>query len=249
MKDFLFVKSADSTNLLARNYAENGAEHGFMVVAEQQTAGKGRLGKYWYSQSGAGLYCTIVVRPQISIDKYSRITFAAGLAVCQVLEELLPVRLSLKWPNDLFLSHRKCGGILVEGASQPSEDANQFALVGIGLNLTHSRESFSRELRDTATSLYIETGKILIPLDLSQRIRTNLLCEIERLEGGEFSDILAEWRKRDMLVGKWMNWVTVAGGLVNGRSLGVTDEGALLVEDQLGRITEVISGDVSLARS
>lgn len=247
MDDVVCVESTDSTNSLARIYANDGAHHGFTIMAGQQTAGRGRLGKRWYSSSPLGLYCTIVLRPDLPAEEFSRITLAAGLAVCRAIEKLYLLQISLKWPNDIYVAGKKCGGILVEGTAQPADDSQLFVLVGIGVNINQSKDAFPEEIATTATSLSLESGKVLAPEILVRDIREHLLYEVQRLERGEFQDMLNDWRGRDMLFGRWMNWVTATGEVVHGKSLGVNDSGELLVVDSSGSLHEVISGDVSLA--
>lgn len=247
MNDILLLKTVDSTNRISRKFGELGKPHGYSVVAESQTAGRGRLGKEWLSLPGMGLCCTILVRPDLAIEDYSKITLTAGLAVGLALEELCHLEVQLKWPNDIYLGGRKCGGILVETSSL-HENANQcFALVGIGVNVNTDCATFPTGLRKIATSLFLETGKKHDILTIFTRIRNQLLQLITQLETAGFEGILDQWRHRDMLNGNWMSWVTPAGRVIYGESLGVDENGILSIRDKSGRKHEVLSGDLSLA--
>lgn len=247
MKDILLLETVDSTNRVARERAASGSPHGYGVVAASQRAGRGRLGKSWQSPPGKGLYCTILVRPGLAVEDYSRITLTAGLAVCLVLEELFQLEVELKWPNDIYVSGRKCGGVLVETSSLQGAAEDHFALVGIGVNVNGDKDSFPPELQESATSLFLESGNESDILTLFVAIRSRLLQLISQLAGEGFVDILNQWRRRDMLQGKWMQWLTPAGEVVYGESLGVDSSGMLSVRDQTGMIHEVLSGDVRLA--
>lgn len=247
MNDILFLETVDSTNRVARELAGAGKPHGYAVLAGSQNAGRGRLGKAWHSPAGNGLYCTIIARPELSVEAYSQITLTAGLAVSLVLEEMCQLQIQLKWPNDLYIGGRKCGGILVETSSLQDATEPHFALVGIGVNVNGDKAALPLELRDTATSIFIETGKESELLGLFAGIRAKLLQLLSQLAKEGFAEILTRWRQRDMLAGQWMQWVTPAGNVVYGESLGVEEDGVLMVRDSSGVSHMVLSGDVTLA--
>lgn len=246
MNDILFIKTVDSTNRIARELAVSGKPHGFGVLAEKQTAGRGRLGRVWQSVPGKGLCCTILLRPELAIHDYAKIPLTAGLAVSLVLEELCGIDVQLKWPNDIYLFGRKCGGVLVETSSLLASSDQCFVLVGIGLNVNGDHESFSVELQKIATSLFIETGREYDILSIFVAVRSRLLQLLSQCHGDGFKAILEAWQERDMLQGRWMNWVTPSGEVVNGRSLGIDSSGVLLIEDYLGTRHKVLSGDLSM---
>lgn len=237
--------SLPSTNIKANELAAAGALHGEVVVAQSQSAGRGRLGKTWQSPPERGLYFSIILRPQIlPVTDYAKISLAAGLAVANVLEKLCALATQLKWPNDVYLGGRKCCGILAES----SLSENVFIVLGIGINVNTTLEQFPEEIRKLSTSLWLESGK---EYDLDQLLRLlykEVMSQFNRLEDGGFAGILAEWRKKDMLLGNWLEWVTNSGEIVYGRSEGPDDEGILHVRDRQGRLHEVISGDVRLAK-
>ncbi|MDD3814665.1 MAG: biotin--[acetyl-CoA-carboxylase] ligase [Desulfocapsaceae bacterium] len=246
MKDILLLETVDSTNRVARDLGTAGKPHGYAVVAGSQLHGRGRLGKAWQSPPGKGLYATILLRPCLEVKEYSKITLTAGLALSQVLEEVCQLDVALKWPNDIYISGRKCGGILVETSSLQGEADGHFALVGIGVNVNTEKEAFLPDLRKSATSLFLESGKEYEILSLFEAIRSRLLQLIFQLAHEGFTDILNKWRERDMLQGKWTQWLTPTGEVIYGESLGVDNNGILSVRDRSGKIHEVLSGDVSL---
>jgi BirA family transcriptional regulator, biotin operon repressor / biotin---[acetyl-CoA-carboxylase] ligase len=246
MMNTLYLASTVSTNEDAYSLAMKGAEHGTAVLADTQLGGKGRLGREWASPPGTGLYCSIVVRPNLPFTEFPKLTLTAGLALCSVIEDLLPtVPFGLKWPNDLYCKGRKAGGILVESSSALSADG-LFAVVGIGVNVTTRSDDFPLELREKGTSLLIESGIHLDISHLFEKLHASLLHHIKIHEVQGFAEILKEWRKRDLLLGKEMRWLTSDKKVIVGRGMGPDDNGQLLAKDGEGRLHEILSGDVKL---
>lgn len=247
MQDVVMLQEVDSTNRVARELAEAGCPHGVAVLAEKQTAGRGRLGRTWQSRPGKGLCVTIVLRPELELHDYSKIPLIAGVAVSLALNEICGLEVQLKWPNDIYLVGRKCGGILVETSSLLEGSHRCHALVGIGLNVNDDSTSIAPELRESATSLFIETGCEHDIFPIVTVIRERLLELVSRCVREGFSEMWKQWQKQDMTYGKWMNWVTPAGQVVYGKSLGIDHNGIYLIEDRAGKRHEVASGDLRLA--
>ena len=148
-------RSVSSTNRIAFQIAERGAEHGDVVVAEYQTEGRGRLGKSW--ESLKGLYFSIIIKPLgLITSDYSKITLTVGLAVAEAIDEIAGVHTHLKWPNDLYLNGKKCGGILTE-SSLTGDVSSHFVIVGVGINTHTEKDDFPLNLQEKATSLFQET--------------------------------------------------------------------------------------------
>lgn len=248
MDNVLYLTSTNSTNDDAYQLALNGAEHGYAVLADSQCAGKGRLGKKWQSPTGTGLYCSIILRPNLSFLEFPKLTLTAGLSLSLTVESLFPgISFGLKWPNDLYGEGKKCGGILVESSTPNTLHEDAFIIVGIGLNVNTNREMFSTELKDKATSLYLLSEKLTdIPL-LFREIHQKLLSNVRLHETHGFDVILKEWRKRDFLLGKEMQWVTRDKKIITARGMGPDENGQLLARDKAGNVYEILSGDVQLA--
>ncbi len=242
----IYLQQTDSTNLQARKMAEQGVSHGSGVVADSQTAGRGRLAREWFSPPGKNLYCSYVLRPAIKTEDFSRLTMVAGLAVARYLGTFCPLPIGLKWPNDIHLSGKKCGGILSESSLSAGDVKRSYAIIGIGLNLNISLDELPPHLRLIATSLFIETGETYDANTLFQGIRNSLLSGVREFETKGFTSILKQWKHYDTMLGKWMVWVTSDGKKVTGKSLGPDGDGFLRVEDARGSIHRVISGDVNL---
>jgi BirA family biotin operon repressor/biotin-[acetyl-CoA-carboxylase] ligase len=243
-----FFDCTGSTNDLALAQSNTGAPEGTLVVADSQSAGRGRLeGRAWLSPPGTGLYFSLILRPQLAPADFPKLTLAAGLALCKALESHTHCQPGLKWPNDLFLHGKKCGGILTE--TQAMTGAGQTAVViGIGLNVNTPAEAFAGELQTKATSLLVETGTLQDRGALLAAILTELDLVVNRLERGDFPNILVEWRQRDIHAGQQVSWLNTQGHVVTGISLGPDEEGFLHIQDDQGQIHAVISGDISLAQ-
>lgn len=242
-----FFESTPSTNILAKKLAEKGAMHGSAVIAANQTEGRGRLGKSWFSAGGKGLFCSIIVRPRIAAEDFPKITLAAGLAVAQAIDRLFGGFTQLKWPNDIFLDGKKCGGILTESSTMPEPSAERFAVIGIGMNLCSSIEDFPEELQSKATSLFLVTGICPDVFQFFTQVRDELLQMLDLFYEDGFPPILTAWKRRDFLLGKEMECVGFDGNIIAGVSLGPDAEGQLHIKDVYGEIHTVLTGDIRLA--
>ena len=242
----IFLASTDSTNRIAKELGQDGAVHGSGVVADAQTAGRGRLGRMWHSPPGRNLYCSYVVRPDIDVQDYPKLTMVAGVAAAQCLQKFSSISIGLKWPNDLYIRTRKCGGILCESSFT---SATPFAVIGIGINCNLHDSDIPEELQDIATSVLIEAGSTIDTHQLYVDLRQHLLDTIKEFETQGFSPILARWNRFDAFRGTAMVWVREDGHTVEGVSLGPDLDGSLVVQDKDGNLHKVISGDITLAGS
>ncbi|MFN2353647.1 MAG: biotin--[acetyl-CoA-carboxylase] ligase [Desulfopila sp.] len=242
-----YYDSLPSTNVTAFELAQNGGVHGEVISAAVQTAGRGRLGKSWQSPSGRGLYFSIIVRPKMAPQQYPYLTMTTGLALATAIEKLCGIPVALKWPNDIYISGKKCGGILAEAALSGSNAADYFAIIGVGLNIVTREDEFPRYLRAFATSLHLETGKWYDLEEVFCVLHAGILHHINELQCYGFNRILEKWKRHDCLKGKWLNWVTSDGEVIHAQSQGPDERGRLVVRDGSGRVHTVISGDVRVA--
>ena len=153
-----YFEELNSTQETARALAEEGIAQGAVVIAERQTAGRGRMGRAWHSPSGVNLYCTIVLRPAIPLAEVPRLSLVAGVAAAEAIEREAPGLVALKWPNDLWLGGRKAGGIIAEAVTSSRQEL-QCVLLGIGINVNLAEDDIPPELRDKATSIRIAIGR------------------------------------------------------------------------------------------
>ena len=244
----------DSTNLYAEKLGHQGAPDGTVVLADAQSAGRGRLGRSFFSPGGRSLYLSVLLRPELPLEQVHRHVFAAAVAVADCARAALPAscRVEIKWPNDVLIDGRKTSGI-----NLPAHFDNGrvvFAVLGIGVNVNLAREELPEELRAIATSLFMAGGKTIDRIEFGERLLARLERELELLRAGEFGLVLDRFRKSFRMTGAR---VRIGGpGVareVIGTVLGVDDEGALLLRpsDESGRsangaIERVLAGDVTV---
>lgn len=239
-----YFTTVESTNTLALAMAKDGAAPGTVLVAETQTRGRGRLGKTWSSPAGTGLYCTVLLQPNIPLAQLARITLAAGLATAKALDEVGGVSSTIKWPNDVLLEGRKIAGILAE--CDLNAGLRPAIALGVGINLTTLLDQFPQDLRPQATSLVLASGRTVDTRVMLTALLAWIDREIERLEQGDFAGILDEWKKRDATAQKKLSWLTADGRTICGQSLGPDQEGFLVIRDGAGLCHHVMSGDITL---
>jgi len=230
----------DSTQRLARELAQGGAEEGTTVIAERQTAGRGRLGREWHSPAGANLYCSVVLRPAVALAAVPSLALVAGLAVADAVRGATGLAAALKWPNDLQLRGRKVAGILMELDAEVERVHAVVAGIGVNVNLA----AFPDALAATATSLRLETGAAVDRAALTGRLLAALEERYRRFLAGGFAAMRSEWEACSALTGKEVR-VTAPEGEVAGRVLGVDDEGALRLAGPRGEV-RVVAGEVTL---
>jgi BirA family biotin operon repressor/biotin-[acetyl-CoA-carboxylase] ligase len=223
-----------STNDVARDLASAGAPAGTVVLAEEQTAGRGRQGRTWAAPRGRALTLSIVVRG--GRETLGLLPLTAAVAVCEACEHVAPVRCAIKWPNDVWIDERKVGGILVE--ARPQEG---WAVLGIGLNVDTSEHELGDELRETATSLRIATGA---EVGRAQALQALFHRLAEWLDAGPEA-LLGAYRERDALHGRKIAWAS-GGRTLEGEASGIDEEGNLVVFGEGGERTALSAGEVHL---
>ena len=234
-------QTLDSTNSKAYELALNGAEEGEVVIAESQEKGKGRLGRQWFSPPFLNVYVSLILRPKIPPHQASLVTLMAAGATADAIRNFSGLLPLIKWPNDILLRDRKVAGLLNEIHSEI--DRIHFVILGIGVNLNMDEKMFSKEIRNIATSLKIETGQTVSRKDFLQ----SLFLELERWyamfsrEGNAV--ILEAWRDRAHIKGKHVK-VTSFGETLVGRAIDIDSDGALILETKGGRQKRVVAADV-----
>ena len=234
-----------STNAMLLEEAAAGAAEGTVFVADEQTAGRGRGGHSWHSTPGDGLYVSVLAKPGLPLRETLWISLATGLAVQSAIRPVTGVAVDIRWPNDLLLGGRKCGGILVETAVEPERSALlRYAVIGIGVNVNHAR--FPEELTTLATSLRMESGAaqsrstLLVAL-LRALDRELLLLEEAHAQGG------GTLLERFALASSWVSGKRVSvpeQGGYTGVTAGLDAHGFLRVAGDDGVLRTVLSGGV-----
>ena len=232
-------QTLDSTNTRAKAIAANGAPHGYLVIAESQTGGKGRMGRAFFSPEHSGVYITYVLRPNLLAEKAVMITSMAAVAVARAIETVADVKVDIKWVNDLYINARKVCGILCEASMDFESGQLEYAVLGIGVNVAAMQ--FPGELADIATSIENECGQSVSRSRLIAEISNQLNALYGQLESLEF---MTENRERSIVIGRDVQ--VIRGGVsFPARALDIDDQGRLVIRTEAG-VSRVNSGEVSL---
>lgn len=234
----------DSTNSVALQLAAAGEPHGTVVVAEEQTAGRGRLGRAWYSEKTSGIYLSVILRPPLSPAEAPLLTLAAGLAAHEAVTEVTGLALDLRWPNDLLVGGKKFCGILTEMHAEA--DRVHYVVVGIGVNVNHSK--IPPELEALATSLRLAGGRAYSRLDILVRLLGAFDHHYNRLVSEGAAPILARFAEVSSFARDRRVRVSTPRGEFTGTTAGLDPTGSLLVRrDADGRTVPVLAGDITEA--
>ncbi len=234
-----YHESTTSTMDVARSDAEEGAPDGAVVVAEEQTAGRGRMGRSWVSPPGAGLYFTVILRPRL--DQLRYLAVIAPLAVCRAIEETTGLFTRIKWPNDVLVEGKKVCGVLPQ--SELADEQVLFALLGAGINVNLDVAAHP-EIREIATSLRSELGREVSREEVLAATLNHLETLCEALRRGEVVSV--GWKKRLDTLGKPVR-VQTAGGIEEGIVVDADSDGTLILRRDDGSHVRLDAGEV-LAR-
>lgn len=231
----------DSTNSYAYRLAEAGAPEGEVVIGEEQTQGKGRMGRQWISPPYLNLYFSVILRPTLPPVHAPQITLMAAVALAETVTNWISAPPEIKWPNDILVGGKKLAGILTESSCDP--DRIRFVILGIGANLNFDEDRMSDALRQRATSILSLTQRPVVREIFAQRLIQNLDRCYGELEAKGFSGLSRRWDRFFALKGKRVR-VEMAGEPVTGKALGLDDDGALILVGEGGERRKVIAGDV-----
>ncbi len=244
-RQVIYLPATGSTNDVAKRLAAQGASEGTVVVADEQTAGRGRLGRRWLAPRGACLLCSILLRPQLPPTRANRLTMLCSLAASDAVEKVAGLPVALKWPNDLITQSptwKKLAGVLTETGIVGEQ--LEFVVVGIGINVNVPPETLPT-LDPRATSILAETGKEADRVALLATLLAGVEARYERLRTGE--NPCAEWVVRLATLGQRVEATTSAGTLA-GVAESVNEDGALLLRTPDGKLHRLLAGDVTLSR-
>lgn len=241
-KDLKVYDITDSTNVRAAAEAESGAPHGTLVVADMQTAGKGRRGREWQSPAGSNLYFSLVLKPEFAADRASMLTIVMAHSVNRAIRQETGLDCGIKWPNDIVAGGRKVCGILTEMKAEKGCICH--VVIGVGINV--GKQEFASELSQTASSLENICGFAISRSSLLARILTAFEEDYEAFTGcGSLKNLMDSYNR--MLVNRNAQVrVLDPQGEYEGTALGITETGELLVEKREGEIVEVYAGEVSV---
>lgn len=237
-----YFESVDSTNLAAKAMAAATAPHGTVLIADRQTAGRGRLGRSFQSPGGMGVYMSVILRPQCRADQLMHLTCATAVAMADALERSTGLRPGIKWTNDLVYGRKKLGGILTELSLNHEGDV-VYAIVGIGINCCQNLDDFPTEIKDVATSLHLCTGKAID----RAAVAAEMILQLEKMSRNltDPTFFLSRYREDCITIGQQISLLQ-GDDVRHGTALDVDDQGALVVSFDDGHVETVNSGEVSV---
>jgi len=246
IRDILVFAETDSTNQRAIELGASGAASGVAIFAESQTAGRGRFGRAWASAANLGLWFSVLLRPDLPLESWSRLTTWAAVVTAGAVERLSGVSAQVKWPNDVELGGRKLAGILIE--MQSDRAGRHFAVVGVGLNANHLPEDFPPDLRQRATSLRIATRRAVDRAALAAAILREMESRLADLGDARFPALLAEAARRSSLLGRRIA-VQAASERIEGVAESLAPDGRLVLRRDDGTVEIVGAGEATVAGS
>jgi len=244
-----------STNLEATALGESGVEHGTVVIADRQTAGRGRLARTWFSPGGANVYCSLVLRANLPVNRMpewlSWLPLITALAASEAVESVTSAPVSLKWPNDLLMSGRKVGGVLCENIQ--ASRSGPFQVIGIGINVNMAPEDFPSELRASATSLWNETHTVVDRNRLMAQLLLELEQCIEELAGHGPQQLALAYQRRCSTIGRKVRASLATGVELTGYAESIGQDGSLRISTDPGahrdRAVDLRAADIVHLRS
>ena len=236
-------KTLSSTNATAKQLAAKGSPEGTVIIAEEQTDGRGRFGRSFYSPAQSGVYLSLLLRPKVVTADATLLTTAAAVAVAQAIDDVTGTDAQIKWVNDIFCDGKKVCGILTEGSFDIESGALDYAVVGIGLNITPPAGGFPEQITDIAASV-CNTG------DASSGLSAHLVAEILQNFWGYYLTLsdktyLKDYKARSMILGKDVDVIS-AGTKTTAHTLDIDDDCHLIVRFDDGSVKALSSGEVSI---
>lgn len=237
-------KTVSSTNEIAKNLALSGAKHGTVVISEEQTSGKGRLGRNFYSPANTGIYMSIILRPNLTAMDSVLITTSSSVAICDAIYKVTGIESQIKWINDIFIDNKKIGGILTEASTNFESGTIDYLILGIGINFNRPKDNFPSELKAIATSIYNNNCNYINRNVLCAEIINSILDMIPKIKNYDF---ISGYKKRSIILNKEITYTT-AGISSKGKAIDINKDGSLVVRHDDGSIKILNSGEVSIRR-
>lgn len=241
-RDVRVFSETTSTNDIIEKLARDGVAEGSVVFAETQTRGRGRMGRQWHSPTGSGLWFSVLLRPRLRPSAATQLTVVSAVAVARAIERETGLRPDIKWPNDIMFGQKKVAGILLELGAEL--DRIRHATLGIGIDVNVDPAELPAEVREVATSLRSELGRVVDRASLATAVLRELDHLYQRLGDGDFHEIGDDWMRRCSTLGRRVV-IHIGDRRVTGRAEALDDEGALLVRTEFGTIERIIGGDVT----
>ena len=247
IKKVVYAPEIDSTNNEAKRNAENGAKDGTLYITESQTGGRGRRGRQWVSPSGSGIWMTLLLRPQINPANASMLTIVAAMAVTMAIRRAVAetgadVECHIKWPNDVVINKKKVCGILTEMSAEL--DCIHYVVIGIGINVNTTE--FADEIKETASSLFVETGKNIKRSRIVALFAEEFTKYYQKfLNTGDLSGLVQDYNEMLINAGRQVR-ICDAKEEFTGVAAGIDSHGKLLVTKEDGTQAVISAGEVSV---
>jgi BirA family biotin operon repressor/biotin-[acetyl-CoA-carboxylase] ligase len=241
-RDIIFHETLDSTNSLTKELSARDAPEGTLVLCEEQTAGRGRVGRRWLSPKHANLLFSVLLRPKMPPGEVFSLTMILALAAIDAIKGVCSLKVMIKWPNDLYVGGKKLGGILTEFSAWKNHV--EYVVLGLGLNVNW-RPGESEGLVYPATSIMAETGKKVSREDLLVQTLENLEAYYRKISSGGVKDFHERWNEESVLRDKRVE-IRAAGERICGKARGIDALGALIIVDDDGQEMKIVNGEVSV---
>ncbi|KGM96133.1 biotin--acetyl-CoA-carboxylase ligase [Clostridium novyi A str. 4552] len=242
-KDIRYYNTIDSSNTKAKELGAAGAKEGTVVISEEQTGGRGRLGRTWVSPKFKGIWMSIILRPDIEPMEASKITQIGAAAVCISINEL-GLKSAIKWPNDIVLNSKKVCGILTEMSGELNKI--NYIVMGVGINVNIESDDFPGDIKNIATSIKIESGSKVKRKELVGKIFNNFeILYDEFIKSGTIKKSINICKENSALIGKQVK-IIKRSDEVFAKAIGLTEDGELIVEYNDGKVDKIVSGEVSV---
>ena len=241
----MFHDRVESTNDLAKAMALEGAENGTVIIAEEQTSGRGRMGRKWLSPPSSNLLFSLLLRPDLYTEKVFTLTMLLALSTVEAVETQTGVNAMIKWPNDIYVQDRKLAGILTEFSVTGNRLSH--VILGIGINVNWDpEEATGSHMLYPATSLMREAGHTVsrefLLINILSAYETHYM-DVSRNGPARVQEL---WNKRSMLTGRNVSVEISNNEVINGTAIGIDEKGALLVSDIKGQTHTILNGDVHI---
>jgi len=242
-KKIFYFSELESTNIIAKEKALHRTEaidEVTIIIAEKQSAGKGRLGREWFSPAG-GIWLSIILYPQLPPFSISRITLMTAVAVVKAIKMCTQIEPQIKWPNDILINEKKVCGILTEMSAEL--DIINWVVVGIGINVNIDHQKFPEDIQANTISLKEVSGKEVLRVKLAQTFLQEFEKYYDKLKRKEFSSILKEWKLYSHTLGRKIR-VDMGERIITGEAMDINEEGALILKKEDGALIKIISGTI-----
>ena len=242
-KEIYYFPELKSTNIIAKGKAlhrAEGIDEGTLIIAERQSAGKGRLGREWFSPVG-GIWLSIILYPKLSPSYISRITLMTAVVVVKAIKMCTQIEPQIKWPNDILINEKKVCGILTEMSAEL--DIINWVVVGIGINVNIDHQKFPEDIQANTISLKEVSGKEVLRVKLAQSFLRVFEKYYDKLKRKEFSSILKEWKLYSHTLGRKIR-VDMGERIITGEAVDINEEGELILKKEDDELVEIISGTI-----